>query len=106
NGLGLTPIVVVRLHIGLDQLGRHAFDVVSLVAQLARPVMGPATGLHANGPRRQLRHKGYEGMARQPLAPPNLSRGVRSHEVEDLFGPSDADGAPVLFHWTRLRAVP
>ncbi len=44
-------------------------------------------------------------MAREPLAPHHLSRGVSPHEVEDFFGQIDADGAHVLFHWTRLLAV-
>jgi hypothetical protein len=38
-----------RLHIGLHKLGRHEFDRMSLVTELARPVMGPTTGLHADG---------------------------------------------------------
>src|SRR5215510_8706830 len=67
--------------------------------------MGSATGLHADGHRRQLRQKGYQGMAREPLAPHNLSRGVRSHEVEDFFGQIDADGAHMLLHWTRPHSI-
>jgi len=105
NGLGIAHVVFVRLHVGLNKLGRHEFDLVALVAQLACPVMGSATGLHADGHRGQLRHKGYQSMARQPLAPHNLSPGVSPHEVKDFFGQIDADGTHVLFHWTRLLAV-
>jgi hypothetical protein len=105
DSLGIAHIVFVRLHVGLDKLGRHAFDLVYLVAPLACPVMGSATGLHADGHQGQLRHKGYQSMARQPLAPPKLSRGVSPHEVGDFFGQIDADGVHILLHWTRLLAV-
>ena len=77
-----------RRTVGLDKLGRHEVDLVSLVAQLACPVMDSAPGLQADGNRGQLRHKGHQSMARQPLAPHHLSRGVRPHEVEDFFARS------------------
>lgn len=71
--------VVVRLHLGLDKPGRHAFDLVSLLAPLPCPGMGFPTGLRADAHRGQLR---------QPLALLHRSRGVRPHEAEDCLAGS------------------
>ncbi len=79
---------LARRTIGLHKLGRHEFNGMALLVELARPVMGPATGLYTDGHRGQLRQKGYQGMARQPLAPHNRSCGVRPHEVEDFLARS------------------
>ena len=71
-----------------------------------RASKGKTGGRTADGHRRQLRQKGYQGMAREPFAPHHRARDVRPHQVEDFFGQIDADGAHVLLHWTRLLAVP
>ena len=66
--------------------------------------LGPIAKLatsYTDEDRRQLRQKGHQGMACEPLAPQNLPGGVSPHEVKDFFGQIDGDGAELLLHGTR-----
>jgi hypothetical protein len=63
--------------------------------------MRAATGFDTDAYWGQLRNKGHQGMACQPLAPQNLAGGVRPHKVKDFFGQIDGDKAQFLLHETR-----
>jgi hypothetical protein len=50
NGLGIAPIVCVRLHVGLDKLGSHAFDLMALNVPVGVKVrLGPGQPRRAGG---------------------------------------------------------
>ena len=46
--LGIVGIVLLRLHVRLDELRRHQTDRVTLAAEHSRPIMRAATCLNAN----------------------------------------------------------
>src|SRR5665647_1406587 len=48
NRFGITCIVLVALHIRLHELWCHQFDSVTVLHQLARPVVRATAGFHAN----------------------------------------------------------
>ena len=66
NGLRISGIVLVRLHVRLHKLGRHQFHRVAQLHQTACPRMGAAAGFHPHqtaGPlRKEIHH----------LTPPQL----------------------------------
>ena len=72
-----------------------------MLAEAPGPVMRPAAGFDTDEYRRQLCHKGHQGMVCQPLAPQHLPGAVSTHEVKDFFGQIDGDGAEFLLHGTR-----
>ena len=80
-------VVLVGLHVGLDELGRHQLDGVPEQLELARSVVRTTTGLHADQARGQigkkLRHLGgFELLLQRGLAvlvdPMHLNNGGRS----------------------------
>jgi len=50
-------VVLVGLHVGLDELRRHQLDSVTKGCELARPVMSTAACFHADQARRQVHEK-------------------------------------------------
>src|SRR5262245_25890114 len=55
--LGIGDIVLVRFHIGLDELWGHQSHRMSKPLELSGPVMRTAAGFHPNQARRQLREE-------------------------------------------------
>ncbi len=55
--LGIRRVVLVGLHVGLDKLRSHESHRMPELLKLPRPVMRPATGLHANATRFQVGEK-------------------------------------------------
>jgi hypothetical protein len=63
--------------------------------------MRSATGCETDASWGQLRHKGHQGMAWQPLAPQHLAGGVSPPKGKDFCGQIDGDKAQCLLHGTR-----
>jgi hypothetical protein len=59
DGLGITPIVLVRLDTWRDELGRHALDLVAMLTDTSGPVMRPATGFSPDAHRGQPSDTGH-----------------------------------------------
>jgi hypothetical protein len=55
--LGIGGIVLVRFHIGLDELRGHQSHRMSKTLEFSGPVMRTAAGFHTNQARRQLREE-------------------------------------------------
>jgi hypothetical protein len=106
NGLGRTPIVLVRLDTWLDALGRHALDRVALRTAPPGPVRRPATGRSPDAPRGPLRPTGHQGLAGQTRAPEHVSRRVSPPTMKHVVGPIACHGVKRWLQGPRRLAVP
>lgn len=105
DGLGITPILLVRLDKWLDELVRQAPDLVAMLTETSGPAMRPATGLSPDVRRGQLSNTGHQGVSRQTLTPENVPRCVSPHEMTHCLGQIDRNGVERLLHGTRPLAV-
>jgi hypothetical protein len=83
--LGISRVVLVGLHIWLDELRRNQAHVVSKALQLARPMMRAAAGFHADQAPWQIREElGYLG-ALELLLQYCLTVLINAVDLEDIW---------------------
>ena len=88
---GIDEVALVRLHVGLDILGRHQSHLVPLFVQCPAEEMRAATGFHANQIDVQVRGKLQQLLARKLLAHHGFAAQVHSNQMKDCLAKVDAD---------------
>jgi hypothetical protein len=75
DALGIIGIVFLVLHVWPDKLRAHQLDGMSLLRQLARPMMGPPGGFEPNEARGQLGEERQHFGSREALTQHHVSFG-------------------------------
>jgi hypothetical protein len=98
-------VVLVALHVRLDELRSHQANGVAQDLQLARPVVRARTGLHTDQTGRKVGKKRSDLVAPQLLAKHDLAVRVHAVHLEHVLGQIEADcrnlhgGRSFRFEW-------
>lgn len=103
DGLGIGCVVLVPLDIGLDVLGRDQADLVSKLGQLTAPMMGAATGFHANQARWQAGEEGLHLGSGQLLAQDRSALCIGTVNLKPALGQIEPDSCDPLHGRSPLR---
>jgi hypothetical protein len=82
DGLGIQKVVLVRLHKGLDELGRDELHIVALCSQRTTQEVGPAACLHPDERSLQVRCERDQLSLRELLLQQHLAVIVKRYQVK------------------------
>jgi hypothetical protein len=103
--LGISRVVLVRLHVGFDKLRCHQPYRMPKSRQLACPVMGTAAGLHTNEADRQVGKQFSDLAALQLLLQRRLAALIDRVNLKHVLCQVDTNcrnlhgGRPYRFKW-------
>jgi hypothetical protein len=104
--LGIVAVVLVGLHVRLDELRRHEPHLVAQLDELARPVMRAATGLHPDQAGRQVGEELQHLAAFELLAQHRFPALAHPVDLEHALCQIDThcrnlhDGRPLSVKWS------
>ncbi len=105
NRLSIVAIVLVALHVRLDELRRHELDLVAQLDELARPVVRTGTGFHANQAGCQIGEEAKHLGSLELLAQHCPASVIDSVNLKyglcqiDSYGRNLHDGRPLSVKW-------
>src|SRR4029453_496864 len=99
---GISRIMLMRLHIGLDKLGRKPLHRLTMCVQTACPVMRTTTGFPADHHRGELCEAGEQRLPSQAFPEHAFPSLIHPCDMQHPLCQIDADATEMLLHWTHL----
>lgn len=102
---GITVVVLLRLHVGADILGRHQSDGMSLRGQQPPKVMGAAAGLHRDDTSGQLGRRADDRLTPCATTQNHRTGWVEANQATAVFAEIDTQhGDRTLCHSRSLHS--